>query len=141
MRSRLWGRFSVAWEDLSDDTVVVRRRRGAAPWYLVLDSGRHIEVAGRLLVGRGASPDPRWPDALLVHVTDTGKTVSKTHALVEADGDALWFTDLDSTNGMSIARGRTEPVQLVTGERERASAGDRVHLGQFVILVSREPAF
>lgn len=127
------------WDDPFDETVVVQRKPKFAPWYLVLDSGRHIQVDARSLVGRGASPDPRWPDAVLVHVTDPTKTMSKTHTLVEADGDIIWFTDLDSTNGMSIARGGTEPRQLVSGVRESASAGDAVHLGQFVIRIEREP--
>ena len=122
-----------------DDTVVIPRRGKKAPWFLVLESGRHIEVKTRALVGRGATLDSRWFNAVLVNVTDPTRTVSKTHALVEVDGDRLWFTDLDSTNGMSIARDGGEPVQLVSGVRESASTGDLVHLGQFVVLVERKP--
>ena len=131
--------IAPVWDEPDDETVVVQRRPKIAPWLLVLESGRRIRVDARALVGRGASFDSRWSDAALVHVTDPTKTVSKTHTLVEVDGDLLWFTDLDSTNGMSIARAGGEPVQLISGVRESAAAGDLVHLGQFTIRIEREP--
>jgi hypothetical protein len=121
-----------------DETRVSVRRRAGAHWRLVLPDGRHVEVAGSVLVGRDASVNPRWPGATLLSVLDPTQSVSKTHAVFEVDGDGLWVTDLDSTNGVVITQPDGVEVDLNPNVRERIQAGADVELGDFIVQVEKD---
>src|SRR5690606_7486562 len=52
----------------------------APTWTLVLADGSEAPVRGALLLGRNPAPFATWPQAQLLAVHDTTKSVSKTHA-------------------------------------------------------------
>ncbi|MFJ4254559.1 FHA domain-containing protein [Microbacterium sp. NPDC090003] len=69
----------------------------------LLDSGQRLPFARALVVGRNPTADARgeqrfsWPDL--------SRTLSKTHARLEWDGESVWVTDLGSANGTAMEVG------------------------------------
>ena len=108
---------------------------------LILPDGSRVPVAGPLLLGRDPAALGDRPRALLVPLSDTGKTVSKTHALIEPDDPAgtgeftLRVRDLYSTNGVAITTGGERRV-LTAGGEDVARPGSLIELGSMSILVS-----
>jgi pSer/pThr/pTyr-binding forkhead associated (FHA) protein len=83
-------------------------------WRLILPGGRSVPITRDVLLGRNPSraahPETtEHPDPELITLGDPTSTVSKTHALLTPDGDALTVTDLHSTNGIVVAGARVEP--------------------------------
>jgi hypothetical protein len=124
---------AAAPEPLSEDTMVAAPRR----WALLLPDGVRVPLDGALLLGRDPAAIPERPDARLLAVTDPGKTVSKTHALLEPDpaGAGVRVTDLFSTNGVAVdtAQGRT---LVAPGGLANAGPASSILLGSFVIEVA-----
>ena len=112
------------------------RRGGTGPTRLavVIDGGRRLPLAGRMLLGRNPAPEP---GAVLVPVPDLSRTISKTHARLEVEPDGTVFaTDLASTNGSAIeAGGRL--VELSPQLRYPLSPGAVLHLGAHAIVLER----
>jgi hypothetical protein len=103
-------------------------------WVLELPDGTRFALAGPLLLGRNPASIPDRPDAELLAVTDPGKTVSKTHALLEPGSDGVRVHELHSTNGVAIdAAGQR--VVLAPGGDAVASPGSTILLGSFAIGV------
>lgn len=117
-------------------TPVVTPAVPAAPvWRIVLPgAGGTIAVAASTLVGRNPAASADWPGAALVAVDDLTTSVSKTHALLEIDGGALWVHDLDSTNGVYVVVGE-DATEVVPGARSAVPAGAELELGEFVLRV------
>ncbi|MFT4221210.1 MAG: DUF5684 domain-containing protein [Microbacterium sp.] len=87
--------------DELDETVRAARRRPA--WSLVPPSGAPILITSNVvIVGRRPGIDHDRPHAQLVSIADETRTMSKTHARLERDGDAWTIVDLDSTNGVVL---------------------------------------
>jgi hypothetical protein len=109
---------------------------------LILPDGSRVPVASPLLLGRDPAAPSDRPGALLVSLSDTGKTVSKTHALIEPDDRAgtgeftVRVRDLYSTNGVAITTGGERRV-LTAGGEDVAQLGSLIELGSVSILVSR----
>ena len=97
-------------------------------WMLQFDDGQSIPVAGTLVIGRNPTADSEHPAAATISVTDPRRSVSKTHAAVELDGDALVVTDLHSTNGVSVG-----DVYLEAGLPFRLDTDTIFHLGEFAV--------
>ncbi len=99
------------------------RRPTPAPVLIIDDSGRRFPVQpGSTLIGRGQDAD--------IRLADTG--VSRRHAVVRYDGQAVLIEDLGSTNGT-----------LVNGQRVRTSRlqqGDVIRAGHSVIVFRIEPS-
>lgn len=110
----------------------------SAYWKLALPHGQQAAtVTGTLYVGRNPSAAPSHAHAALLAVVDPAKSVSKTHALLEADATDLWVSDLDSTNGVFITTPSGDERQVFPGERASVPAGGTLELGEYVIHVSR----
>ena len=90
------------------------------------------------MVGRDAAPNPRWPDAQLLSVTDQTKSVSKTHAAIEIDSAGLWVTDLASTNGVIVTNLDGREIDLDGDQRVQVQPGCDIELGDFVIQVEKD---
>lgn len=129
---------AVPQEEDVDATRVSMRRRGGSPWRLVLPDGQHYIVDGVVLIGRDAAPRAKWPDAKLLSVQDTTKSVSKTHAVIEADSDGLWVTDLKSTNGVVVTGGDGQELDGDDGQRLPVKSGSDIYLGDYVIQVEKD---
>jgi len=134
----------VAEEPVAEETRVAPSAAEAAAtsalhrqWSLILPDGARLRLDGALLLGRDPSAVPERPDARPVAVADPGKTVSKTHALLEPDParGGIRVVDLFSTNGVAVdtPEGRT---LVAPGGQANAGAGSSILLGSFVIQVA-----
>ena len=120
----------------NDETRIVASGKHAAPtWRLALPDGQAVVVSGPIFIGRNPSRTTDDVDGALLPVNDETKSVSKTHALVDADETGLWVTDLDSTNGVFITSPTADDLQVEPGERTLVPAGSDIELGEFVIQV------
>lgn len=120
------------------DATVVSDRRSTPGWTIVLDDGAQQAVSGQVLIGRRVKgPDPRWPSARLLTLVDTTKSVSKVHALLEADRAAFRVTDLGSTNGVIIAAPDGTEIDLATGATSEVIPGSSVILGNYTMRVEK----
>jgi hypothetical protein len=111
-----------------------RATQGDAVVVLVLDSGERLELETSLLIGR--APVVREGDDHPVFAwADLGRSLTKTHALLEWQGPVLWVTDLGSTNGSSLVAPDSTRQPLVPGLRGPAAVGYTIELGERTVLV------
>ncbi|HEX3680299.1 MAG TPA: FHA domain-containing protein, partial [Galbitalea sp.] len=59
-------------------------------------------------------------------------------AVIEVDGDELWITDLDSTNGVVIIQSDGTEIDLDSNVRTRVQPGADVELGDYIIQIEKE---
>jgi len=118
-------------EGVAEETRVAAPRR----WALTLPDGAQLELAGPMLVGRDPAHVESFPDAALLPVADSGKTVSKTHALLQPSPEGVRVRDLHSTNGIAIdtAAGR---ALVPPGGDAVAPTGATIMLGSFAIRIT-----
>jgi len=107
----------------------------AAQWRLVLHDGSTLTVPSPLLLGRNPARPANLPGAYLLPLSDATKTVSKTHAVLEIDGQGIWVTDLDSTNGSQVALPNGGNTHAAPRQRTAVPAGSDLALGDYVIRV------
>lgn len=102
------------------------QRRPDQGWSIVLGDGRQVPVESLVLIGRNPQPRPGEEGAEMVSVSDSSRTVSKTHIAVGVDSRGIYVMDRGSTNGSAIATS--------SGAFEPCAAGDlvRVREGQVV---------
>ena len=128
----------VPTDDDWDATVVSSRKRPRSPWRLVLPDGQPYTIESTVLIGRGARPRAKWPEAKLLSVDDPTESVSKTHAVFEADTEDLWVTDLKSTNGVVVKFPDGREFDGDDGARLQIQPGSTITLGNYVIQVERD---
>lgn len=105
-------------EEAFDETIIASRRR--TDWMLTPPLGAPIAItADVLILGRRPTFDPRHPDAQLVPIADDTRTVSKTHARLERQGEGWTIVDLDSTNGVILLGQNGTEVDAAPGRPER----------------------
>lgn len=109
----------------------IQRTRGGPS--LTLPGGVVVDLATPVMIGR--SPDLARAPAGAVAVPHSDRSLSKTHALVEASDGAIWITDLHSTNGSSVDHGGVE-TQLQPGLRTQVAAGAVIRLGTVDVVVN-----
>ncbi len=109
-----------------------------ATWSLVLPPDSfEFAVDGAVYVGRNPSREESRPHAAVLAIVDPEKSVSKTHALFEVDGEALWVHDLNSTNGVFVLVRGAEPTRVDPSRRAMVPPGSTVELGRYEVRVSR----
>ncbi len=106
-------------------------------WNLTLHDGSVVHVSGSLVLGRDPSRADGWADAGLLKVNDPEKTVSKTHAAIDARGEELVVMDLGSTNGVAVIDPSGAVRDLERHDRAIVAPGSTIELGQYRILVNR----
>jgi len=119
---------------VAEETRVAPQPRPRA-WVLVLPDATRVGLDGPLLLGRSPAGIPDRPDAALLPVNDPGKTVSKTHALVEPAPGGVRVRDLHSTNGVAIDTSAGREV-LTAGSEALAPEGATIMMGSFPLGVS-----
>lgn len=98
-----------------------------------LDSGQRLALTSALILGRTPVAEPDAP-ASVYQWSDLSRTLSKSHARLEWDGQLVWITDLGSTNGTFLRAGRT-PQQLLPFQRTPLPAAATLELGDRIVNV------
>jgi hypothetical protein len=106
----------------------------APPAKLVLSTGQVVAVDRTVLLGRAPQVSRVTNRDLprLVTLPSPQQDISRTHAEVRADGDAVLVTDLHSTNGILVSRPGEGARRLEPGEAAIVEHGEVVDLGDGV---------
>ena len=127
-------------DDSVDEATTLSARRSKQPsyWTLTLPNGNVELVTDRpIIVGRAPEFLPALPQARLMPVPDNNRSVSKNHACFSMYGAALVVEDLGSTNGVIVTRADGREHDIGVGGRTELEMGDRVELGDAVVVVGR----
>ena len=76
----------------------------ATDWVLVDVDGSEFPLHRSNVLGRRPSEARASEGAQTISLSDAGRVLSRTHALLEVDNEGLWITDLSSTNGTRVLR-------------------------------------
>lgn len=101
---------------------------------VVTDEGATVTVLGTTIVGR--SPVDPTGTHYLLGIPDIGRSISRSHAVLELDGPLLWVTDLASANGSAVALPGQQFSPLTPHVRTPAPAGSRIALGTRILHVA-----
>jgi hypothetical protein len=96
---------------------------------LIWDTGRHLTVTGRVLIGRDPSPRDGERANQLLPVSTDSVGVSKTHLQIDVGAGGITVTDRRSTNGVRVLRGDGTTERCTPEEPMPVRAGDVVHFG------------
>jgi hypothetical protein len=113
-------------------------RRSAPAWRLTLPGGEQLLLEKTTLVGRDPANNAEWPSALLLPIIDPGKTISKTHAVLElTDSAQLIVHDLDSTNGVYLGYSGADDEPVEPGAPALVEHGATLSFGEYTVTVER----
>lgn len=104
-------------------------------WRLRLPGDRSVPVTRPVLLGRNpstAAAPAGVADPEPIALDDPASTVSKTHAALVPDGDALTVIDLHSTNGVTLAG-----VRIPAGQPVSVAPGSELLLGDLRLHAER----
>lgn len=104
---------------------------------LVVSTGGSVTLDADVIVGRLPKAAPGTAVHLMAVASPT-KSISKSHCRINIDDWELNLEDLNSTNGTYLLREGQLPRRLGGGQRELLRYGDRIDLGDGVVL-SVEP--
>jgi hypothetical protein len=128
------GSPTVSVDDDFDETRVVSAQ---SEWQVALADGRVLSVGSTMRFGRDPIADPADPGVVLVPLADPARSLSKTHAQIEARPGELLVTDLHSTNGTAaIVNGL--PRVLAPGAALAVTADAELRFGDYVVQVRRD---
>ncbi|QLD10700.1 FHA domain-containing protein [Microbacterium oleivorans] len=117
-------------QDVDERTVLAARRAPQAS--LRLPAGTSVVLTSDTAVlGRNPVATADAPDAQLIPVDDTTRTVSKTHALLRRTSEGWMISDLASTNGVFVGEDEAE----VSGPTRVTGA---FHLGDAELHLSED---
>jgi len=108
----------------------------SAPLFeLQFSTGERATVGGTGLVGRRPLPQPSEVFDHLIQISDTGRSVSKSHLEFGQQDGELWVSDRFSGNGTIIRRPGEAALRCEPGRRYRVPRGTRVDIAdQFFVL-------
>ncbi|MGJ0387386.1 RDD family protein [Paenarthrobacter nicotinovorans] len=116
-----------------DDVERTQMRPGTARAQAVLrirvDDGQDVQLGGTVLLGRNPAAQPGENVEQLLPVSDPGRSISKTHLHLRVDGDGVWVTDRNSTNGSAVTTPDGIQTRLQPGEAVFVRPGSTVHFG------------
>lgn len=104
---------------------------------LVFDDGQMHVLDESLLIGRNPSAADGENIVDTLSMADIGRSMSKTHLLVQASTSGIWVTDRNSTNGSSITDAGGNRRELTAGQPMQASMGETVYMGDRYFKVER----
>ncbi|MEZ3160504.1 DUF805 domain-containing protein [Microbacterium sp. BWT-B31] len=122
-----------------DDLDATRASVPSSPstWVLRLPDGRRLPVEGTIFIGRDPVGDPTATHAVLVPVDDPLKSMSKTHARIDATAGLLTVTDLHSTNGTTVRDAAGATIALTPGVARGVASDGQVLFGDYVAELGR----
>ncbi|WP_189636327.1 RDD family protein [Arthrobacter sp. NamB2] len=109
----------------------------SGPLKILFDNGREVELRSHALIGRNPAGQNGEMIDQLIDFSDQGRSVSKTHLHVRVEGQGLWVTDRNSTNGSAITAPDGQRTPVRAGETLLAQPGSTVHFGDRSFLVVR----
>lgn len=112
--------------------------RTQAEWQMALGDGRRLAVASALRVGRDPIADPAFPGTVLVPIVDPAKSLSKTHAQLEASPGVVVVTDLHSTNGTKVRTADGSEMVLAPEVGHRVTGDAEISFGDYIIRLHRQ---
>lgn len=104
-------------------------------WTLRMDDRAPIQLDEPVLVGRAPGAVSSHPDAIVVPIDDPGRSVSKTHTLIDPVDGVLIVHDLDSTNGVWVVPDGGEAIEVHPDTPLRVRWPSRIELGDFTMRV------
>ncbi|MGC3955279.1 MAG: FHA domain-containing protein [Propionicimonas sp.] len=104
----------------------VLRLPGIAP--VVLEHGAILGTRPRLARVQGSNVPQ------LITVSSPSQEISRSHLELRVEGSSVLAIDLNSTNGTLLLRSGAEPVRLQPGEANLLVSGDRLDLGDGVVV-------
>lgn len=107
-------------------------------WRIVLADGRALAVASALRIGRDPIADPAMPGTVLVPIVDPAKSLSKTHAQLEASPGLVVVTDLHSTNGTKVRTVDGGEIVLAPEAGHRITGDAEISFGDYVVRLQRQ---
>lgn len=130
------GEVSVpADSELTEQTVA--RPLDAGQLQLVLDSGERIMLTSTVLIGRAPAAIAPWEDAILVPVSDTDRSISKTHLALRLSDGNVQVQDLGSTNGTVVILADGTSVPVMPSTNVIATIGSTVRFGERTLTITR----
>ena len=102
-----------------------------------LPSGELIPVLGRALVGRNPQARARESADQLIALGNSDRSVSKTHAVLEASRGGIDVSDRGSTNGTLIVTAAGETLACEPDVPVFAPVGSCIRVGSFELRVER----
>ncbi|MFJ6001827.1 RDD family protein [Arthrobacter sp. NPDC092385] len=111
--------------------------RASGPLKILFDNGREVELRSQALIGRNPAGQNGEMIDQLIDFSDQGRSVSKTHLHVRVEGQGLWITDRNSTNGSAITAPDGQRTAVGAGRTLLAQPGSTVHFGDRSFLVVR----
>jgi hypothetical protein len=96
-----------------------------------------VELRSHALIGRNPAGQNGEMIDQLIDFSDQGRSVSKTHLHVRVEGQGLWVSDRNSTNGSAITAPDGQRTPVRAGETLLAQPGSTVHFGDRSFLVVR----
>jgi uncharacterized RDD family membrane protein YckC len=105
-------------------------------WRAELDDGRSLPLDGPVILGRDPSGRPGDRSAVVVPVADEGRSVSKTHLLLDVGAGGVQVTDRHSTNGVVIVTAGVD-LRCVPGVATPVPDGSTVRYGDRSLTVRR----
>ena len=104
---------------------------------LIVPGGERIALDRGAVVGR--RPRAVRATGVIPHlVTIANPNISRSHVELRVEGRDVLATDLNTTNGTRLLRQGAEPVRLHPGEATLLVAGDRLDLGEGIVLEFEE---
>lgn len=116
---------------MPDDRPVPPADQVAPPWRILFHVGTEnrttigLQISAEMLVGRSDTGGDAAPDLDLMPLDGQRSGVSRRHALITYEGETLFLTDLNSTNGTRI-----NGFQLTPGRSYRLRDGDELEFGR-----------
>ena len=110
------------------------------PFRLSGPGGFEVLLTVPIVVGRDpVASGVRHADARPVAVIDPARSVSKTHAVIDARTGVVTVIDLHSTNGVRVQPPSGEIFELAPGAPTEVVAGSTLYLGELGLRVDRPP--
>lgn len=124
---------AITFDDF-EATILAPRR---STWSLSGPDGVAHPIRLPTVIGRAPQRLADRDDVEVLPLVDPTKSLSKSHALLELDGDGLTIRDLGSTNGILLVDETNREVMLPVDIRVPVVAGTRFELGDFVLIIDR----